>query len=115
MIHKFISNKQPLLIMLQGTSGTGKSTLTSLLGTKLAGIGNLGSVNASSLTVMSTDSIRHIMRNYIGEKQEPILFASTYECGKALKKNPDYKDLGAEEANIKGYSMQCEKVHPYLE
>jgi 2-phosphoglycerate kinase len=87
MIQKFMSNRQSLLILLQGTSGTGKSTLSSLLGTKLAGLGNLGSVSSESLTVMSTDSIRHVMRNFICETDEPILFASTYECGKLLERD----------------------------
>jgi 2-phosphoglycerate kinase len=90
--------------LLQGTSGTGKSTLTSLLGTKLAGIGNLGSAAAQSLTVMSTDSIRHIMRNYISETKEPILFASTYECGKVLKQELNYSEMTEQELNIRGYS-----------
>jgi len=35
-------------------------------------------------TVLSSDSIRHIMRNFVDKEDEPILFASTYEAGKAL-------------------------------
>ena len=59
-----------MIVLLAGTSGTGKSTLASLLGTRL-GIS----------TVLSTDSIRHIMRNFLSEKDHPILFCSTYEAG----------------------------------
>jgi 2-phosphoglycerate kinase len=51
---KIISGENALVILLGGTSGTGKSTLASLLASKL-GIA----------TVLSTDSIRHIMRNFI--------------------------------------------------
>lgn len=51
----------------------------------MSGLGNLGRVGGESLDVMSTDSIRHIMRSYVSEKDMPILFASTYECGKALE------------------------------
>jgi 2-phosphoglycerate kinase len=56
------------MILLAGTSGTGKSTLASLLGSRL-GIS----------TVLSTDTIRHIMRNFVAKEEDPILFASTYE------------------------------------
>lgn len=59
-----------VIVLLAGTSGTGKSTLASLLGSRL-GIS----------TVLSTDSIRHIMRNFLLEKEHPILFCSTYEAG----------------------------------
>lgn len=55
-------------MLLAGTSGTGKSTLASLLGSRL-GIS----------TVISTDTIRHIMRNFVDKEENPILFASTYE------------------------------------
>lgn len=49
-------SKINVIILLAGTSGTGKSTLASLLGARF-GIQN----------VLSTDSIRHIMRNFIME------------------------------------------------
>ena len=78
MACEFICLRRPLLILLQGTSGTGKSTLAALLGTKLSGFGNLGGAGVSSLNVMSTDSVRHVMRNYVLPEDEPILFASTY-------------------------------------
>lgn len=63
-----IESKRNIIIMLAGTSGTGKSTLASLLGSRL-GIS----------TVLSTDTIRHIMRNFKSKEENPILFASTYE------------------------------------
>ena len=56
------------MVLLAGTSGTGKSTLASLLGSRL-GIS----------TVLSTDTIRHVMRNFVSKEENPVLFASTYE------------------------------------
>ena len=56
-----------------GTSGTGKSTLASLLASRL-GIS----------TVLSTDSIRHIMRNFLSKDKLSVLFASTYEASKQV-------------------------------
>ena len=35
-------------------------------------------------TVVSTDSIRHMMRSFVDEKQDPLLWASTYHAGEYL-------------------------------
>jgi hypothetical protein len=35
-------------------------------------------------TVISTDSIRHMMRSFVDEKQNPLLWASTYHAGEFL-------------------------------
>ncbi|CAD5191722.1 unnamed protein product [Musa acuminata subsp. malaccensis] len=65
--------KESVTVLLCGTSGCGKSTLSSLLG------GRLGVT-----TVISTDSIRHMMRSFMDEKQNPLLWASTYHAGECL-------------------------------
>lgn len=44
-------------------------------------------VQASRLgitTVISTDSIRHMMRSFVDEKQNPLLWSSTYHAGEHL-------------------------------
>ncbi len=68
-----MQSKINVIVLLAGTSGTGKSTLASLVGARL-GI----------QTVLSTDSIRHIMRNFVEEADNPILFCSTYEAGSII-------------------------------
>lgn len=65
--------KESVTVLLCGTSGCGKSTLSALLGSRL-GI----------TTVISTDSIRHMMRSFADEKQNPLLWASTYHAGECL-------------------------------
>ncbi|XP_075089853.1 P-loop NTPase domain-containing protein LPA1 homolog 2-like [Nicotiana tabacum] len=65
--------KDSVTVLLCGTSGCGKSTLSALLGSRL-GI----------TTVVSTDSIRHMMRSFVDEKQNPLLWASTYHAGEYL-------------------------------
>jgi 2-phosphoglycerate kinase len=54
--------------MLGGASGTGKSSISSSLASHLG-----------LPEVLSTDSIRHILRNFIDKKEYPFLFVSTYE------------------------------------
>lgn len=66
-------HKESVTILLCGTSGCGKSTLSSLLASRL-GI----------TTVVSTDSIRHMMRSFVDEKENPLLWASTYHAGECL-------------------------------
>ncbi|KAI4322294.1 hypothetical protein L6164_022004 [Bauhinia variegata] len=65
--------KESVTVLLCGTSGCGKSTLSALLGSRL-GI----------TTVVSTDSIRHMMRSFVDEKENPLLWASTYHAGEFL-------------------------------
>ena len=78
-------------MLLAGTSGTGKSTLASLLGTRL-GIS----------TVLSTDSVRHVMRNFLKEKENPTLFCSTYEAGNMVSEE-DRKNASENWVTLKGY------------
>ncbi|KAG5408909.1 hypothetical protein IGI04_005228 [Brassica rapa subsp. trilocularis] len=70
---KIRERKESVTVLLCGTSGCGKSTLSALLGSRL-GI----------TTVVSTDSIRHMMRSFVDEKQDPLLWASTYHAGECL-------------------------------
>ncbi|XVE79799.1 hypothetical protein DITRI_Ditri14bG0084900 [Diplodiscus trichospermus] len=65
--------KESVTVLLCGTSGCGKSTLSALLGSRL-GI----------TTVISTDSIRHMMRSFANENENPLLWASTYHAGEFL-------------------------------
>jgi 2-phosphoglycerate kinase len=87
-----VSHKRSIVVLLGGTSGTGKSTLSSLVASRL-GIS----------TVLSTDSIRHIMRTFIDPKTNPILFSSSYETGKHIHD----LSLTAKQACLKGHAKQC--------
>lgn len=95
-----ISKRRSVIVLLGGASGTGKSTLSSLLASRL-GISSM----------LSTDSIRHILRNIIPREQLPILFCSTYEAGNFV----DPTNLSPAQSCIQGYIEQSEKVYEYLE
>lgn len=95
-----VSKRRPVIVLLGGASGTGKSTLSSLLASRL-GISSM----------LSTDSIRHILRNVLQRESDPILFCSTYEAGNLVKT----EGLTPKQACIQGYLEQCNKVYEYLE
>jgi 2-phosphoglycerate kinase len=91
-------------------------------------------------TVVSTDSIRHMMRSFVDEKENPLLWASTYHAGECLdpvavseakarrkaKKHSgvssssgidydqsdkvDGKPIGKKQMAIEGYKAQSEMV-----
>ncbi|CAK9206139.1 unnamed protein product [Sphagnum troendelagicum] len=65
--------KESVTVLLSGTSGCGKSTLASLLAHRLG-----------VTTVVSTDSVRHMMRGFVSEEENPLLWASTYHAGEFL-------------------------------
>jgi len=93
-----MQSKINVIVLLAGTSGTGKSTLASLLGTRL-GIS----------TVLSTDSVRHVMRNFLSEKDNPVLFCSTYEAGKMVSQE-DRQNASDNWITLEGYKQQCALV-----
>ena len=80
-----------VIVLLAGTSGTGKSTLASLLGTRL-GIS----------TVLSTDSVRHVMRDFLKEAENPTLFCSTYEAGNTVSQEERH-NASENWITLKGY------------
>ena len=94
-----ISKRRSVIVLLGGASGTGKSTLSSLLAARL-GISSM----------LSTDSIRHILRNVIPREQIPVLFCSTYEAGKFT----NAEGLTDKQGCIQGYMEQSDKVYEYL-
>jgi len=95
-------------ILLCGTSGTGKSTLASLLAARL-GI----------TTVISTDSIRHLMRSFANPDQEPLLWASTYQAAAAVARNPpenvNNPPCDSSKAAVQGYLTQAEAVMGHVD
>lgn len=102
-----IEQKIPLIILLGGTSGTGKSTIS----TNLAELLNISNV-------ISTDHIRHIMRNFISKDECPILFSSSYDAWKCIKNSSNKEiidNLCDDEKIIYGYKEQSNIVSSNLE
>jgi hypothetical protein len=89
----------PIIVLLGGTSGCGKSSISSILASKL-GIDK----------VLSTDSIRHMLRSFIKEEENPVVFASTYYAYESIKS----KKTGSELV-LEGYTKQCEAIFEFIE
>ncbi len=96
-------HRASVCILLCGTSGTGKSTLASLTAQRL-GI----------TTVVSTDSVRNMLRGFVDEERHPLLWVSTYEVGEylAAQQLPEWRGLMHDPRllTVKGYKAQCEMV-----
>ena len=91
-------DSQGLIILLGGGSGTGKSSLASLMAAKL------------SLQVFSTDNIRHTLRNFKKESENPYIFKSTYTADTLISD----ESLTQEQKILEGYYCQCAEVHEQL-
>lgn len=72
---RVMDREQSVCILLGGTSGCGKSTLASLLANKIG-----------LSTVLSTDNVRHLLRNFTTEAANPILWASSYHAGEVYER-----------------------------
>ena len=86
--------KRPVIIYIGGAPGTGKSVLATSLATRLG-------INK----VISTDSIREIMRLAFSSDLLPTLFHSTTEAWKGLP-----MEFQSSEQLIAGYCLQANQV-----
>ena len=86
----FIEERRFFIILLSGAPGTGKSTIASLLASRM-----------SVSHIISTDSIRHAMRTIYTKEESPILHCSTYECGDII--DPEHKLPESERVCINFY------------
>ncbi|RKP19084.1 hypothetical protein ROZALSC1DRAFT_29292, partial [Rozella allomycis CSF55] len=90
-----LRHSRSFCIIIGGTSGTGKSTISSLLASRM---------NIS--TVLSTDHIRNIQKSCISKADDPILHKSSYEAYSTI-----YKDaIPKKDLIIEGFEMQSGKV-----
>ena len=99
-----------LLILLSGTSGTGKSTLSNAVAAKIKFEYNGG----RQCYPISTDSIRAVLRNYSSREENPILFSHTYQCGTILAKQRG-EDKKPEEVLIEGYHAQSDMMTGHVD
>lgn len=83
----------PLVVLIGGTTGVGKSTLATQLSARL-GI----------VRVVATDAVREVMRAMLSERLMPTLHRSSFEAGEALRE-PSTRD-----AVVAGFREQTAAV-----
>ena len=98
----FIHSGRPLLILIGGAPGTGKSTLSSALAAHL-----------DIVRTQSTDMLREVMRMMIPERLLPALHTSSFTAWKKLPL--DWEGEQRTEALINGYLTQAELLSVALE
>jgi 2-phosphoglycerate kinase len=83
----------PIVVLIGGATGVGKSTLATQLATRL-GI----------VRVVATDAVREVMRAVFSRELMPSLHASSFEAGEALREPP------TREAVVVGFREQTAAV-----
>ena len=92
----FLNSGRPLILIIGGTTGCGKSTIATALADQL-GI----------VRMQSTDLLREMMRTLLPKEKFPVLHRSSYDAWRELPKAPtgdDHEPVGA------GYRAQTELV-----
>ena len=92
----FARSGRPLILLLGGTAGRGKSTTATMLASRL-----------DIVRTQSTDMLREIMRIMVPERLLPVLHRSSFNAWKAL---PGHADMAScsDAALADGYRAQAE-------
>ncbi|MCF2137917.1 MAG: hypothetical protein K9W43_11855 [Candidatus Thorarchaeota archaeon] len=88
----------PILLVLEGASATGKSMLALTLATDIA-----------ATRLLSTDTIRQILRATYSKQDAPELFCHTYQAFKYRQTGPDRLS-----PVVRGFLAQYEIIDPHL-
>lgn len=72
--HSFSRLDKPLIIMIGGSTGVGKSTIATMLANRL-GI----------VRIVSTDAVREVMRAFFSQELMPTIHTSSFDAGNALR------------------------------
>jgi len=89
----FRKREQPIVLMIGGASGTGKSAIATEIAHHL-----------DIARTQSTDLLREVMRMMIPERLMPVLHKSSYDAWQALPQKP----VDAETSLIDGYQAQAD-------
>lgn len=94
----FQRQNKPLLILLGGVPGSGKSTIATELANRL-----------SIIRTQSTDMLREVMRALIPKRLSPALHSSSFSAGKAMH-HPAFVKENSSDALISGFNTQSDMV-----
>ena len=95
---QFARSDRPLLILIGGTAGCGKSTIATELANRL-----------DIVRSVSTDMLREVMRILLPERIAPVLHESSFVAWKALP-DPAHQHAETDALLAEGYSSQAHLV-----
>ena len=100
---RFENSGMPLILVVGGITGSGKSTISTELAYKL-----------NIVRTQSTDMLREIIRNYLATPVAPTLQYSTFEAWKGLPSPEAGKEHGLDNPLITGYLSQLMALKPAM-
>jgi 2-phosphoglycerate kinase len=95
--HDFINSGRPLIFLIGGTAGCGKSSTANALASRL-----------EIVRTQSTDMLREVMRTMMPEQLMPVLHQSSFTAWKGLPGTMHTKGQVAEELLVQGYRSQAD-------
>ena len=93
----FVNSGRPLIFLIGGTAGCGKSTIATMLASRL-----------DIVRTQSTDMLREVMRTMVPEQLLPVLHQSSFTAWRALPGQPSALDKVPESLLIHGYRTQAD-------
>ena len=95
--HDYVNSGRPLIYLIGGTAGCGKSTIATMLASRL-----------DIVRTQSTDMLREVMRMMMPEQLVPTLHTSSFLAWTALPGQPEAIQQAPETLLVNGYRSQAD-------
>jgi 2-phosphoglycerate kinase len=92
--------ERPLIVLLAGAPGVGKSTLATMLAHRMG-----------VTRVIATDAVRQVIRAFFSEEFMPAVHFSSFEAGRTM----DPAEVGSADPDLAGFVRQAESVRTGVE
>ena len=100
----FVNSGRPLIFLIGGTAGCGKSTVATMLANRL-----------DIVRTQSTDMLREVMRIMMPKQLMPVLHTSSFTAWTALPGSPEADDEVSETLLVNGYRSQADLLAVAIE
>jgi len=100
----FVNSGRPLILLIGGAPGCGKSTTATMLASRL-----------DIVRTQSTDMLREVMRTMVPEQLLPVLHQSSFAAWKALPGKPGMLPRLSEALLVQGYRSQADLLSVAIE